>query len=443
MRPITASEALKVISPRKFLGNTLNVSNRFSQLRNHSPADSSRHRSVSTKRKVSYESSYAAAAARNLEESMDSEVSSMTGINLAKVSSLCDKLSSGIETSGCEPNLQVILMDIAEAIKLTNSVQQDLFNARGSSASQTRTNTQAAVSNLVSLGAVPKRLKTNTLRDSSTVNTVSQISYAAGTNQVPVAAPASLDSPELANFKETVREAEKSTLVFNLDMGTVPLMNTETMCKKATLALTKMAAQVEGKTDNTPSGDAIAAIDDLLSVSKGMEFFGKTTKTYRNSRDPASGAFCTVPVKYTFSDRETRVKAEQILRSRCKVNCSTPYPMILRECIKQTAEHFKGKYPGDLIRVSVLTNKFALKVLRKPAGADTVWAELDRTIPLPDEALNVLSRTVPKDFVMQRLELVPTSVMEVSPPSPPFTRLSRKDTPPAVGGSKLRKADPD
>ena len=247
MRPITASEALKVISPRKFLGNTLNLSNRFSQLRNHSPADSSRHRSVSTKRKVSYESSYAAAAARNLEESMDSEVSSMTGINLAKVSSLCDKLSSGIETSGCEPNLQVILMDIAEAIKLTNSVQQDLFNARGSSASQTRTNTQAAVSNLVSLGAVPKRLKTNTLRDSSTDNTVSQFSYAAGTNQVPVAAPASLDSPELANFKETVREAEKSTLVFNLDMGTVPLMNTETMCKKATLALTKMAAQVEVK----------------------------------------------------------------------------------------------------------------------------------------------------------------------------------------------------
>ena len=213
-------------------------------------------------------------------------------------------------------------------------------------------------------------------------------------------------------------------------MGTVPLMNTETMCKKATLALTKMAAQVEGKTYNTPSGDAIAAIDDLLSVSKGMEFFGKTTKTYRNSRDPASGAFCTVPVKYTFSDRETRVKAEQILRSRCKVNCSTPYPMIRRECIKQTAEHFKGKYPGDLIRVSVLTNKFALKVLRKPAGADTVWAELDRTIPLPDDALNVLSRTVPKDFIMQRLELVPTSGMEVSPPSPPVTRLYRKDTPP-------------
>ena len=244
------------------------------------------------------------------------------------------------------------------------------------------------------------------------------------------AAPSeSSDSPELANFKETVREAEKSTLVFNLDMGTVPLMNTTTMSKKATLALTKMAAKVEGKPDSTPSMEAIAAIDDLLSVTKGMEFFGRTTKTYRNSRDPDSDAFCTIPVKYVFKDRDTRMKAEQILRSRCKVNCSTPYPTILRECIKQTAEHFKDKYPGDLIRVSVITNKFALKVMRKPAGDNTVWSELDRTIPLPADALNVLARSVSKDFVMPMYDNRQLSEMDIVPTTTPG-RLSRKDTPP-------------
>ena len=111
------------------------------------------------------------------------------------------------------------------------------------------------------------------------------------------------------------------------------------------------------------------------------------------------------------------------------MNCSTPYPTILRECIKQTAEHFKDKYPGNLIRVSVITNKFALKVMRKPAGDNTVWSELDRTIPLPADALNVLARSVSKDFVMPMHDNRQLSEMDIVPTTTPG-RLSRKDTPP-------------
>ena len=423
MIPISASEALKVISPRKFLGNSVMLSNRFSQLRSDSPAALSRQRSPSTKRKVSQEGSYATVTAKNLETSSDITRISTTGIDLAKVSSLCDKLTNGLGEATFDPTLQVILTDLTEAIRITNKIQNDIFITRGNLQTSFGGTQLQAQNNMVSLGAVPKRPRTIPPRDSSVIPKVSQSSAAS-------AAPSeSSDSPELANFKETVREAKKSTLVFNLDMGTVPLMNTTTMSKKATLALTKMAAKVEGKPDSTPSMEAIAAIDDLLSVTKGMEFFGRTTKTYRNSRDPDSGAFCTIPVKYVFKDRDTRMKAEQILRSRCKVNCSTPYPTILRECIKQTAEHFKDKYPGDLIRVSVITNKFALKVMRKPAGDNTVWSELDRTIPLPADALNVLARSVSKDFVMPMYDNRQLSEMDIVPTTTPG-RLSRKDTPP-------------
>ena len=61
----------------------------------------------------------------------------------------------------------------------------------------------------------------------------------------------------------------------------------------------------------------------------------------------------------------------------------------------------------------------ALKVTRKPAGNDTIWSELDRTIPLPDAALNVTARSVPNDFVMLGLDIVPTSDIVMGPPSPP------------------------
>ena len=101
-------------------------------------------------------------------------------------------------------------------------------------------------------------------------------------------------------FKEAVKEAERSTLIFNLDMGKVPLMNQENISKKATLALTSMAAKKEGKSTSTPREEAVAAIDDILSITTGMDLFGKSTKSYTNSMDSNSGAFCTIPVKYSF-----------------------------------------------------------------------------------------------------------------------------------------------
>jgi hypothetical protein len=160
--------------------------------------------------------------------------------------------------------------------------------------------------------------------------------------------------PAVKKFRDAVKEAEKSTLVFNLNMGKVPIMNQQTISSKATTALTEMAASSEGKFGRIPSNESVAAIDDVLSVVTGMSFYGKATKTYRNPKDKAnSGAFCTVPVKYTFKDKDTRIRAEMVLRDTCKVNCSTPYPVILRDTIRQVVNYVKNDYPDNMVRVNV------------------------------------------------------------------------------------------
>ena len=125
-------------------------------------------------------------------------------------------------------------------------------------------------------------------------------------------------------------------------------MNKETISKKATLALTSMAAKIEGKPSSSPSEESIAAIDDVLSMTTGMSFFGNTTKSYVNPKDKASRAYCTIPVKYEFQDKDTRMRAETALRARCKVSCATLYPVILRECIKQVVDRVKTKFPVSL-----------------------------------------------------------------------------------------------
>jgi len=249
--------------------------------------------------------------------------------------------------------------------------------------------------------------------------------------------PISLDPPEVKKFKEAVKDAERSTLVFNLDMGNVPILNADTISKKATLALTSMAAKAEGKNGSMPSLDAVAAIDDVLSVTKGMNFFGKATKPYKNPKDPNTGKYYTIPVKYDFKDKDTRIRAETTLRERCKVNCSTPYPTILRECIRQTVNHFQGKYPKDKVRVQVDATNMCLKVLRRPADPGSSWVSLDLPPKLPQEVLNISARSVPEGFAMplgpDPKVPVLTETMDTTSPS----RRSRRDGQPgSPEGSK-------
>jgi hypothetical protein len=210
------------------------------------------------------------------------------------------------------------------------------------------------------------------------------------------------DPPEVQKFKDAVREAEKSTLIFNLDMGRVPLLNTDTISKKATLALTAMAAKVNDPKNPHPTKDSVTAIDDVLSVTKDMVLYGSVTKSYKNAKDSASGFFCTIPVRYDFRDRETRIQAESILRTTCNVNCATPYPAILRECMKQTGGFFRGLYNTEYVRVGVEISRMALLVSYKPEK-DSAWIYHDKLIPIPPEALNVSARKAPLGFKMSGL----------------------------------------
>jgi hypothetical protein len=203
-------------------------------------------------------------------------------------------------------------------------------------------------------------------------------------------------TPEILRFREAVRDAERSTLIFNLDMGKVPIMNVESMSRKATLALTSMAAKVEECSTSIPSEDSVAIIDDVLSLSSGIKFFGATTKSYRKTGDKNSGSFCTVPVKYEFQDKDTRIRAEKVLRATCGVNCTTPYPPILRECIRRTVDMVKKDHPEGFVKVTVDLNNHCLRVARKANKDSKAWIHAKESIPIPPEALDIRSKKVPE-----------------------------------------------
>ena len=420
--PISASSALKQLSPRRNLGNSFFSNNRYNYLKETDAPSSptgnrDRSRSQSVKRKNPEGNSYASIASNGLSRPQPAFFPSdnlleAAEVGVAKVKSICDKVISDLSATTVDPVIITALSDICEAIRLNTQIQDDILKYRSSASLQ-------HTSNMVTLGAIPKKPRSDTL---------SQVNTNIITGK-PSSVTVTVSEADLAKqkFVEAIRDAERSTLIFNLNMGTVPLMNKDTMATKATLSLTSMAAAREGKNSSIPSDDSVAAIDDVLSLASDMSFYGRVTKSYKNSKDPKSGSFCTIPVKYSFKDKDTRMHAENILRDRCKVNCTVPYPAILRECMKQVMDKVKDKYKDNFVRVSIDTNRMGFKVARRPprGNEDSPWQVYDHLIPIPPEALDVSARKAPDGFRMLFSFDSPTKGMELDQRS---TRLSRKDS---------------
>ena len=170
--------------------------------------------------------------------------------------------------------------------------------------------------------------------------------------------PATLSAEEVAvkKVKHAIREAEKKTLVFNLDLGTAPTMNKETLSRKVTMALsTKCSA-------------------------------GGHDYHIGDAEDPLNGKMCTMPVRFDFKDRETRIQAEISLRKICQVRCSTPYPKKLRQLLNKLVTDGKQLVPEKyFIRTRVNVDKLCVDVHARIGDS---WKDLALSTKIPLDILD-------------------------------------------------------
>jgi hypothetical protein len=431
-RPFLAKTVIKQLSPRKVIGSAFYSANRFAELSRDSSPNLSvcsdtdfRGRSASIKRKAPETVSYANMVTgqpqvlpQNNNQCNDTLVEKVN-LDATKVQSICEKVSSDLAKVDIQPEVACLLNMLCEAVGIVAKNQLEMVNkgvipvsapvpdnAQGSG-SGSGSNFNSGMTNLGNVSKKqrpalgPTLLPTPTGNEKvwspapATATAPAQVTTGGNNGQIQE------EIPKVRTFKDAIKEAERSTLLFNLDMGKVPIMSKDTMNKKATLALAAMAAKKEKKPTSIPSEDAVAAIDDCLNATVGIEFYGATTKSYKHPKDPNSGSYCTVPVRYEFKDKDDKSRAEKILRDLCDIQCTTPYPVMVRESIKQIISKVKTEHPEHLIKVSVDCNKMCFKVSMKARGDGTVvmpWIPYWTTIPIPEEAQNFNIRRVPEDF---------------------------------------------
>jgi hypothetical protein len=193
---------------------------------------------------------------------------------------------------------------------------------------------------------------------------------------------------QIRRVRQAIHKAEKSTVIFDLDMGTVPIINKETLARKVTIALHDKAAKCEQvRSGDITEADAEEIVDDLLTCTS-LDFLANGSTRYRNDKrpdDPRIGKMCTLPVKMIFKGRDERMLAEQTLRKVCQARCSTPYPKNLRTMIGKLVDEGKQVKPGHFIRIKVHADTLKLEA---HASVDRKWVDLKISKDIPLDILD-------------------------------------------------------
>jgi hypothetical protein len=185
-------------------------------------------------------------------------------------------------------------------------------------------------------------------------------------------------------LRQAITKAEKSTVIFNADLGSVPVMNRDTLARKVTLLLHDKAKS-EGEYRESAKA-AEEAVDDFLSCAS-LDFLGRGTKLFFNKKDlndERNNKFCTVPIKLTWKSKSERIRGEQSIRKVCNGKCSVPYPKKIRLLIDEVLKAGQSAKPGCFIRVRV--NHESLAVVAHAREGDA-WTDLNISKVIPHDTL--------------------------------------------------------
>jgi hypothetical protein len=145
----------------------------------------------------------------------------------------------------------------------------------------------------------------------------------------------------------------------------------------------RSAAVEKAKAENKDPAEAVRVMDDVLSCVNDMEFVGASSKKFlsKNTQDPRNNTFCTMPVRFKFYDRSTRVHFETSIRNLCGLRAGISLPRAIREEQMAFQRAVKEKYPEEIVTVRVDTRYRTLQAFRKVHGQKE-WTKCPECVEL-------------------------------------------------------------
>jgi hypothetical protein len=150
-------------------------------------------------------------------------------------------------------------------------------------------------------------------------------------------------------------------------------------------------------------------MDDALSVVQDMDFIGASSKMFhgKSEEDMRNNTFATMPIKFRFEDRDSRIHFETTIRKHCALRASMSLPWQIRKEQAAFQRAVKTRYPDEIVTVRVDTSTMSLQAYKKADGQKK-WSRCP-------ESVRLLPNTLLPDYNPRSVFDLPPAVQVVEP----------------------------
>jgi hypothetical protein len=190
--------------------------------------------------------------------------------------------------------------------------------------------------------------------------------------------------PGTAELKAALATAEKTAVVFDADLGRSPVANRTTL-NGAFAARLKAATMKVADESGKDANECIRIVNDSLSCADNLDFIGQTSVRKIDNRDtanPITSPFCTMPIKLDFPDRHTRIHFERTLRKHCGMKASMSLPFQIRRYQSLFLKAMKDRYAGRVVTVRPDTPTLSLVAFMKNEEGGG-WSKCRESVLIP------------------------------------------------------------
>ena len=198
----------------------------------------------------------------------------------------------------------------------------------------------------------------------------------------PVASAPPPPAPGRRELVEALEKSDKEAVMFGVNLGAVGMAHRGTLNANFTADLQrKVLEKAEGKPEAVVS-ESLRIVEDALSCADSVDFMGPRSSPYVNQREGATGSYCSMPVKLSFQDRDTRINFERTVRDNTGLRVIQSLPKPVRDEMTLFRKAMESRYPGKIILAKPNARNLIFTALMKNDG-DKKWEECRETVPIP------------------------------------------------------------
>jgi hypothetical protein len=190
--------------------------------------------------------------------------------------------------------------------------------------------------------------------------------------------------PGTAELRAALASAEKSAVVFDVDLGQSAIANRNTLNASFTNGI-KNATLETAKKLNADVDESVRIVNDALSCVDNLDFLGQTTTRKIDKRDPENPKLAphfSMPIRLDFPDKGTRINFERTMRSKCNIRAVMSLPAPIRNYQSLFLKALRERYPGKIITARPDIATLSLVAIMKNDGGPG-WSRCPETQEIP------------------------------------------------------------